>query len=93
MKRSPDERTSKIDPAHVESAGNPPHDKNELRRRLLKMILKSEAARRSRAIGGRPPVIRAPDVSTEIHSDLTIYDPDALLEKEFVADRGPPKRA
>ena len=43
MKRTDDEHTTKIDSAHTD-APNVPHDRSELRRRLLKMILKSEAA-------------------------------------------------
>jgi hypothetical protein len=93
MKRTNDKHTTKIDSAHADSAGNMPHDRNELRRRLLKMILKSEAERRARAVGSRRPMAVKHDGATETQPDLTIYDPDALLEKEFVADHGPQKRA
>ena len=47
MKRTDDQRTTKIDSAHAENAANMPHDRNELRRQLLKMILKNEAERRA----------------------------------------------
>jgi hypothetical protein len=30
---------------------------------------------------------------TATQPDLTVYDPDALLEKDFAADHGPQKRA
>jgi hypothetical protein len=91
MKRTDDKHTTKIDSAHAD-AHNLPHDRNELRRRLLKMILKSEAERRARAVGARRPKAVARNDRATL-PDLTVYDPDALLEKEFVADHGPQKRA
>ncbi len=93
MKRTDDERTTKIDSAHADSAANMPHDRNELRRRLLKMILKNEAERRARAVGAHRPKVLKRDSLTATQPDLTVYDPDALLEKDFAADHGPQKRA
>jgi hypothetical protein len=93
MKRTDDQRTTKIDSAHADSAANMPHDRSELRRQLLKMILKNEAERRARAVGAQRPKVLKLDRSVETPPDLAVYDPDALLEKEFAADHGPQKRA
>jgi hypothetical protein len=40
-------RKTTIDSPHLDTARNGPHDKEQLRRRLLKMILANEAQRRS----------------------------------------------
>jgi hypothetical protein len=51
MKLAMNSRKTTIDSAHLDTTRSAPHDKEQLRRRLLKMILANEAQRRSASLG------------------------------------------
>ncbi|HEY2883141.1 MAG TPA: hypothetical protein VGJ15_11925 [Pirellulales bacterium] len=89
MKRNTETKTS-IDSAHV-PAGKLPHDREQLRRRLLKMILQNEAQRRGVMLPSRiTSGAGAPQGSS---ADLVVFDPDDRIGQEAAAGSTPPKRA
>ncbi len=68
-----------IDGGHGFTSQKPPHDREQLRKRLLQMILKSEAERR-----GIHPLGPHPVQSLRTRNDvaLAVYDPENLIERE-----------
>jgi hypothetical protein len=86
MKKTNDRKTT-IDPAHASSEGKT-HDRDQLRNRLLKMILQNEAQRRATAIGRT----RA-GAGKSSASNLAVFDPEDLIGKEIAASLIPQKPA
>jgi hypothetical protein len=90
MKKINHERKSVIDPAHPPGIGST-HDREQLRKRLLQMILKSESERRSmHTPGGRAA---KQNHSAQAKVELSVFDPEDLLSRELLADSSPQKRA
>ena len=91
-------RRTTIDPPHLDTAKSGPHDKDQLRRRLLKMILANEAQRRStrlspgrtaridaivnNAASGRPAT-SAVTLQTASATTLAVFDPDDQIGQEL----------
>ena len=86
MKKSTD-RKNTIDPAHAKIE-NRTHDRDQLRRRLLKMILQNEALRRSAETKNR-----ARAISGGSFSNLAVFDPEDFIGKELAADNNEQKSA
>jgi hypothetical protein len=80
--KKPIDRKTTIDPAHSKIEGRMP-DREQLRRRLLKMILQNEAQRRSTETKNRAK----PGLgnSSTINS-LSVFDPEDLIGKELAAE-------
>jgi len=88
-------RKTTIDSAHLDTAHSAPHDKEHLRRRLLKMILANEAQRRSIRLSpartaridaivnncsiGRP----AGAALQTANARLAVFDPDDQIGQEL----------
>jgi hypothetical protein len=72
----------------------PPHNRDNLRKRLLQMIVRSEAERRpiqTPANGGSKPAWRSlREVKT---TQLNVYDPEDLLSRESTDANLPHRRA
>jgi hypothetical protein len=91
MKKPPDRKTT-IDPAHAKADRKLPHDRDQLRRRLLKMILQNEAQRRSAELTtGRAQASSAGSVDSA--SNLAVFDPEDFIGKELAAGNTPQKPA
>jgi hypothetical protein len=89
-------RKTTIDPPHLDTAKPAPHDKEQLRRRLLRMILANEAQRRSIRLSpartaridaivnncsiGRPAGAALQTVNT---TTLAVFDPDDQIGQEL----------
>ena len=84
MKRPHDRKTT-IDPAHAQGESKAPHNREQLRRRLLKMILQNEAQRRS-----LHTVVR--DLP-EAAAKLAVFDPDDFIGRELAVSPTPQKPA
>jgi hypothetical protein len=82
MKKTKDPQP-KIDPAHAD--GRVPHDREQLRRRLLKMILHNEAQRRNVGPARRD--------SANSRIELAVFDPEDRIGQEMIAASTPNKRA
>ncbi|HZZ28571.1 MAG TPA: hypothetical protein VFE46_11265 [Pirellulales bacterium] len=78
MKRSSHHRKTTVNPAHSEGALKLPHDREQLRRRLLQMILQSESQRRSTK-GIARPFERAGNVAPDALVNLAVFDPDDFI--------------
>ena len=76
------ERTTTIDSGHAKGA-NQTHDRDQLRRRLLKMILQNEAQRRSLEPAGRLKAGSNKPPATL--SNLAVFDPEDFIGKELAA--------
>ena len=93
MNESNHDRKLNIDPGH-DATGPSSHDKDQLRRRLLQMILKSEAERRARDLTSKRSSSRAkprPTISTVMR--LAVFDPDEQMDANFTTGQTPTKRA
>jgi hypothetical protein len=86
MKKT-NERKTTIDPAHSTSEGKM-HDRDQLRHRLLKMILQNEALRRSTELGRSKAAAGMPATS-----NLAVFDPEDLIGREIAASLIPQKPA
>jgi hypothetical protein len=89
--KKPSNRKTTIDPAHA-SGESKTHDRDQLRRRLLKMILQNEAQRRAT----EPAAARAksgPGGSLASSSNLAVFDPDDFIGKELAASNNEQKPA
>jgi hypothetical protein len=91
-------RRTTIDPPHLDTATPAPHDKDQLRRRLLKMILANEAQRRSTRLSpartaridaivegcsaGRA-ISAARMLETSNATTLAVFDPDDQIGQEL----------
>jgi hypothetical protein len=84
MKRTPDP-TTKIDKTHAKNVAPSPHNREQLRRKLLKMILQNEAQRRGLTV--------KPHAVAESMAELAVFDPDDRLGQELAAASPGPKRA
>lgn len=84
MKRTNDPNTT-IDSAHGPNVALSPHNREQLRRKLLKMILQNEAQRRGLVVKHHPPA-----GST---AQLAVFDPDDHIGQELAAASPEPKRA
>ena len=84
MKRQLETKNT-IDSSHTNRIGSPPHDRDQLRRRLLKMILQNEAQRR-----GLIPKSRVTIISS---ANLAVFDPDGRIAAEELAGSLAPKPA
>ncbi|HTQ37402.1 MAG TPA: hypothetical protein VMJ32_00125 [Pirellulales bacterium] len=92
MKRQPPDRKTAIDPAHADGELKLPHDREQLRRRLLKMILQNEAQRRS--VEGRSRLsTRGAKSSLSSTVNLAVFDPEDFIGKEQAANDTPQKPA
>jgi hypothetical protein len=92
MKKTPSNRKTTIDAAHAKSDVKQPHDRDQLRRRLLKMILQNESQRRASEIKtGR--VKAAPAGALGLTRNLAVFDPEDLIGKELAASNTPQKPA
>jgi hypothetical protein len=91
MKKNISDRKPVIDSAHAPGGPKPPHDREQLRKRLLQMILRNESERRSAQI----PSARSlrSNRATESAVDLVVFDPEDLLGREFTSGLSPKKRA
>jgi hypothetical protein len=88
-------RKTTIDGPHLDTAKPAPHDKDQLRRRLLKMILANEAQRRSTrlspartaridAIVNNCSVGRPANAARETaNARLAVFDPDDQIGQEL----------
>jgi hypothetical protein len=83
MKKNNDPNTT-INPAHGQSVAQSPHNRDQLRRKLLKMILQNESQRRG--------LISKPSTS-EAAADLSVFDPDDRIGQELVSASTPNKSA
>jgi hypothetical protein len=91
MKKDISDRKPVIDSAHAQGGPKPPHDREQLRKRLLQMILRNESERRSAQIpSGR--TLRS-NRSTEFAVDLVVFDPEDLIGRELTSGPAPKKRA
>ena len=91
-------RKTTSDPPHLDTAKPAPHDKDQLRRRLLQMILANEAQRRSIRLSpartaridaivnncsiGRPA---SAALQTSNATTLAVFDPDDQIGQELDA--------
>jgi hypothetical protein len=88
MKTTKSNRSSVIEGSHG-PAQKPPHDRDQLRKRLLQMILKSEAERR----GIQSPATRQVQSQRAASGiELAVYDPENMIGRERAAV-SPSKRA
>lgn len=91
-------RKTMIDPPHLDTAKPAPHDKDQLRRRLLKMILANEAQRRSIRLSPArtaridaivnncsmgQPAGAARSLQTATTTTLAVFDPDDQIGQEL----------
>jgi hypothetical protein len=91
MKKNISDRKPVIDSAHAQGGPQPPHDREQLRKRLLQMILRNESERRSARIpSGRS--LRS-NRATDCAVDLVVFDPEDLIGREFISGPVPKKRA
>jgi hypothetical protein len=91
MKKTTIHRKTTIDPAHDKPSGKSVHNREQLRRRLLKMILQNEAQRRSTTItAGR---MRSSGGSGHAAAKLSVFDPEDIIGKELAASDLPQKPA
>ncbi len=80
-----------IDPAHVHGGAKPPHDREQLRKRLLQMILKSEAERRASQLPSGRSLKSLRRLGNTV--DLTVFDPEDKIGRELTSGPPPLKRA
>jgi hypothetical protein len=92
MKRQPPDRKSTIDAGHANGELKSPHNREQLRRRLLKMILQNEAQRRSVEINLRRSTSSAHG-SHEATANLVVFDPDDFIGQEQAASESSQKQA
>jgi hypothetical protein len=90
--QNPD-RTSAIDSAHPAGEPQPPHHREQLRRRLLKMILQNEAQRRSLEHPTRRSTGSTGGGAGDPAADLAVFDPEDFIGKELAASHTPQKPA
>jgi hypothetical protein len=93
MKRSPSNRKTSIDPAHTDGKIKMPHDREQLRRRLLKMILQNEAQRRSIDGRSRASAGVAGKGSPRPAANLAVFDPEDFIGQQQAAYDIPQKPA
>jgi hypothetical protein len=80
---NPSDRKTTIDPAHAKIEGRT-HDRDQLRLRLLKMILQNEAQRRANEpVSGRFKA--AASAVSLAATNLAVFDPEDLIGKELAA--------
>jgi hypothetical protein len=84
MKRQLETKNT-IDSSHAKRVTAPPHDRDQLRRRLLKMILQNEAQRR-----GLVPKSRVTIISS---ANLAVFDPEDRIGAEAMVGSLSPKPA
>ncbi len=90
MNKSTDELKTMFDSSHALAGAKPMHDREQLRRRLLQMILKSESERRAAQL---PPTRGSKRLRADAGAKLNVFDPENLMDREIAADATPPKRA
>jgi hypothetical protein len=89
--KKPINRKTTIDSAHA-SGESKTHDRDQLRRRLLKMILQNEAQRRStEPAGGRARSASA--ISPSSAKNLAVFDPEDFIGKELAESNNEQKPA
>jgi hypothetical protein len=89
--KKPSNRKTTIDPAHA-SGESKTHDRDQLRRRLLKMILQNEAQRRStEPTAGRTRA--ASSSSSNSAKNLAVFDPEDFIGKELAESNNEQKPA
>ena len=86
--KKPTERKTTIDLAHATVEGKT-HDRDQLRRRLLKMILQNEAQRRSSELASGRVKTRAGGSA----KNLAVFDPEDFIGKELAGSNTPQKPA
>ncbi len=79
--KKPIDRKTTIDPAHSKIEGRTP-DRDQLRRRLLKMILQNEAQRRAAETKNRAKTGLGKSPTT---NSLAVFDPEDFIGKELAA--------
>jgi hypothetical protein len=92
MKNTIDEPANAIPIVRADTIA-PPHNRDQLRKRLLQMIVRSETERRSlqTTAGGAPKPTRR--TLRESNAKLNVFDPDDLIGREASDANFPQRRA